>query len=126
PIRAARIKAVEDFPLSPAGRDRVGPIAVYGSGERVDKFLAGVRVRGFVNQDIGTRRDAAGLLDIDRGLNRPGGVARRARAAVNLNLGDAIRIDVQTHCAPIGVRVALREAGERDNGQSSTPAGYAT
>src|SRR6201999_624543 len=50
--------------------------------ERVGEARVGVR--GLVVDDVRARRDRPGLLDVQVGLVRPGGRARRARAAVDV------------------------------------------
>src|SRR6185437_922931 len=89
---------VEDLRRAPAGGDAVGLVVGNGLRERIGEAVAGVR--RVVDDDVRPRRDAAGLLHVQRRL---AAAAVEDAAAVHVHLGDAVRLGGQADVAPVGL-----------------------
>src|SRR5262249_13951086 len=83
--------AIEPLPYAPTGRYRICLIALDRGSEGVQVSLLGVG--RLIDDDICARGDAAGLLNIERGLSGSGCIARRPRSTIDVDHGEPIRID---------------------------------
>jgi len=97
-----------------ARRHRPGYVLAGGCVERVGEPVIGGR--RLVDVDVRTGGDAAGLLDVQRGLHRAVGQAYRASTAVHVHQRDPVRGNLQVQDVPPeepgNVRV---HAGQRDD-----------